>query len=247
MTTSNAIRPKDSETTTSPDPKVQEIVRSIQQAAGPQAAVTIFGSQARGDHRPDSDLDLLVDLQPDPSDPAARLNQWLVFLYQSPDLIDSLEAKYDLTIDNVLVESRRSLTEFWVVPMQDPSGYAMVNTDRPCNHPEQTYCGDCQVCSQHQELGVWPAINGQITACQDCWNAVATVSDQLTQATKCPNQPASEQQEPPGRAHVQNCVECYNRQPTFEELLKLAAQHRNLAGPRGLLGATSPFWIRFNL
>ena len=38
---------------------IKEIVRRIVEAAHPQKIV-LFGSRARGDHRPDSDIDLLV-------------------------------------------------------------------------------------------------------------------------------------------------------------------------------------------
>jgi|ERR1051325_1647111 predicted nucleotidyltransferase len=37
----------------------EEIVRRIVKAVGPEKIV-LFGSRARGDHRPDSDIDLLV-------------------------------------------------------------------------------------------------------------------------------------------------------------------------------------------
>ena len=38
---------------------IKEIVRRIVEAAHPQKIV-LFGSRARGDHRPDSDIDLLI-------------------------------------------------------------------------------------------------------------------------------------------------------------------------------------------
>ena len=38
---------------------IQEIVRRVVEAAHPEKIV-LFGSRARGDHRPDSDVDLLI-------------------------------------------------------------------------------------------------------------------------------------------------------------------------------------------
>lgn len=40
-------------------PLIGEIVRRVVAAASPQKVV-LFGSRARGDHRPDSDIDLLI-------------------------------------------------------------------------------------------------------------------------------------------------------------------------------------------
>ena len=37
----------------------QEIIRRVVEATGPEKII-LFGSRARGDHRPDSDIDLLV-------------------------------------------------------------------------------------------------------------------------------------------------------------------------------------------
>ena len=45
------------------DVDLERIVRIAQQVH-PQAQVVLFGSRARGDHRPDSDVDLLVTLSP---------------------------------------------------------------------------------------------------------------------------------------------------------------------------------------
>lgn len=38
---------------------IQEIIRSVVEATRPEKIV-LFGSRARGDHRPDSDIDLLI-------------------------------------------------------------------------------------------------------------------------------------------------------------------------------------------
>ena len=51
------------------EPPIQEIVRRIVERFRPQRIV-MFGSRARGDTRPDSDLDLMVEMETD--DPPAE-------------------------------------------------------------------------------------------------------------------------------------------------------------------------------
>ena len=43
---------------------LEEIVRRIREAASPEKII-LFGSAARGDARPDSDIDILVEFAPD--------------------------------------------------------------------------------------------------------------------------------------------------------------------------------------
>ena len=227
-----------------PDPKVQEIVHWIQFAAGPQAKVTVIGSRARGANRPDSDLDVMVDLYTG-ADKAAALDRWDQFNQQAPQLIEALEAQYGLTIDGMLVEGQRSLTEFYIVSMRDASAYGMVNTDLPCDHPDQLYCGNCHVCGRHQELSIWRTISGFVTVCRECWNVVETITDRLVQASACLRKP--DQAQAQAQSHAQTCSGCFELQPDFKELLEQTAQERNVAGPRSCIGSTSNFWIRFNL
>ena len=53
------------------DPVALEIARAAQKAAEP-AVVILFGSRARGDHRPNSDVDLLVVANDEQSRARAR-------------------------------------------------------------------------------------------------------------------------------------------------------------------------------
>ena len=53
------------------EPPIQEIIRRIVEAFRPRRIV-MFGSRARGDTRPDSDLDLMVEMETD-DPPAVRV------------------------------------------------------------------------------------------------------------------------------------------------------------------------------
>ena len=235
------------------DPRVPPIVERLQQAAGPQAAVTVIGSRARGTDRPDSDLNVMVNFHADPdetTDLAARLNQWLLFLHQAPDLIDSLERQYQIVIDGMLIESQDSLTDFNIVAMNDGQTRRKVHTDLDCGHPGQNRCGDCHACGEHRELGAWHTTDGFLAICRDCWEAVEQLSQRGRQGGRCTRAPLQDQD---GnrieqlRAHNQTCLDCYELQPRRAALLELTAQERNVPGPRRILGATGYYWLRYNL
>ena len=54
------------------EPPIEEVVRKIVEAFQPRRIV-MFGSRARGDTRPDSDLDLMVEMEtPDPPERRVR-------------------------------------------------------------------------------------------------------------------------------------------------------------------------------
>ena len=64
--------------TKSPDPLGLAVAREVQKAVAP-ATVILYGSRAAGDHRPDSDVDLMI-IAPDRSaagSAAADANRWL--------------------------------------------------------------------------------------------------------------------------------------------------------------------------
>jgi predicted nucleotidyltransferase len=76
--------------------KVKEAVRRIVEKADP-LQVIVFGSRARGDYRPDSDLDLAVILDVPEEEVDRRLSySVLAGLHMSVDLIVVSKAKYDL-------------------------------------------------------------------------------------------------------------------------------------------------------
>ncbi|MFN8556996.1 MAG: nucleotidyltransferase domain-containing protein [Dehalococcoidia bacterium] len=47
---------------------IEHVVRTIVERFDPERII-LFGSRARGDHRPDSDLDLFIELEVDPAVP----------------------------------------------------------------------------------------------------------------------------------------------------------------------------------
>ena len=67
---------------------MQEIVRRIVRQASPQRVI-LFGSRARGDARPESDLDLLV-VAKDPRPRAARASELYSVLSDIPIAMDIL-------------------------------------------------------------------------------------------------------------------------------------------------------------
>lgn len=76
--------------------KVDEAVRAIVAAADP-LKVILFGSRARGDQRPDSDVDLAVILDCPEVDVRNRLpNTVMRDIAMEVDLIVVSQAKYDL-------------------------------------------------------------------------------------------------------------------------------------------------------
>ena len=75
---------------------VREAVRRILAAAPPGSRVILFGSHARGQARPDSDIDLLV-VEPQVRDPIAemvRLDRALTPLRLPVDLLVSSEEQF---------------------------------------------------------------------------------------------------------------------------------------------------------
>ena len=78
------------------DEKVKEAVRRIIEVADP-TRIVLFGSRARGDHRPDSDLDLAVIIDASDDEVHRRLpNRVLRGLRMKVSLIVVSREKYDL-------------------------------------------------------------------------------------------------------------------------------------------------------
>ena len=235
------------------DPRVPEIVRRIQAAAGPQAKVTVIGSRARGADRPDSDLDIMVELNKatnDATDNANNDDPWLAFSKESPNLVAALENQYDIVIDGLLVENRMSLTEFSAFAMKENFQLSQISTDLDCNHPGQNRCGDCHVCGEHRQLNAWHTRTGYLAVCPNCWDAVDRVTSRGPQGSRCNRAPLQDQdgnQVEQARAHNQTCIDCYELQPSFTRLMEMAAQERNIPGPRSPLGRSGYYWLRYNI
>lgn len=89
-----------------PDPEGLAIAREIQKRAHP-AEIILGGSRAAGDHRPDSDVDLIAVA---PDEPAARRTEEI--------LRELLEGKHDVPVVNVHTITR---TEFYRLAPQGQS------------------------------------------------------------------------------------------------------------------------------
>ena len=70
------------------DLRALRIARKVQEAAGAQAAI-LFGSRARGDHRADSDVDILLITESKPSENALRQLQEVASLTQTLTIPES--------------------------------------------------------------------------------------------------------------------------------------------------------------
>jgi len=76
--------------------KVMEAVRRIVEAADP-LQILLFGSRARGDHRPDSDIDIAVVIDGTEEDARTRLPHTVLRgIHMEVSLIVVSKAKYDL-------------------------------------------------------------------------------------------------------------------------------------------------------
>ena len=53
------------------------------------AHAALFGSRARGDHRPDSDIDIMIEMRPD-----IRIG-----LFQYVDIVNAIEDMFPLRVD----------------------------------------------------------------------------------------------------------------------------------------------------
>ena len=77
-------------------PVLDDVVRRIAEQFSPDQII-LFGSRARGDERPDSDIDLLV-LFPEVANPnkrAAELHAWLADFPRPMDIVVSTSSRFE--------------------------------------------------------------------------------------------------------------------------------------------------------
>ena len=241
------------------DPRVQRVVATITEMAGRDAAITLFGSRARGTARPDSDLDLLVGLPaPDYStarDNAAReaiMQRYLKstgdVLQRSPGVVARLEEETGLTIDSYLVESQNSPTDFYVVPLRHGDGFGRIRTDVDCGHPAGDFCGDCHLRGEHREMHPLVEASGHVMLCGRCRTAYLHWAEPLREM-------AAEEEV----TQIWRFIDREDRLPWFmqgahrdcgppgtEQLLDTTARLLGLEGPRGRLGTSSAQVLRWD-
>jgi predicted nucleotidyltransferase len=87
-----------------PDPQALAIAREMQERLHP-AEVILLGSRAAGDHRPDSDVDLMAVL---PGKTAARAADETLRLL--------LEGRHEAPVVNVLTMTREEFRRRWPSP-----------------------------------------------------------------------------------------------------------------------------------
>ena len=246
------------EPATHEDPRVQRVAESIMRLAGPDATITLFGSRARGTARPDSDLDLLVEL-PAPDYSVARgdaereaiMQRYLErtgdILQRSPGVVAGLEEPTGLTLDAYLVESQHSPTSFDVVALRYGDGFGKIHTDVDCGHPREDFCGDCHLCGRHREMHPMVAGSGHVMLCGSCRTAHLQWAEPLREMA------ADE-----AVMQIWSFIDREGKLPWFmqgnhrncgpagmEQPLQATARLLGLDGPRGRLGTSSAQVLRW--
>ena len=253
MTTQQTAEPAVSE-----DPRVQQAMETITKLAGPDATITLFGSRARGTARPDSDLDLLVELPaPDysvASNDAERetimqryLKRTSKLLLQSPGVVAGLEEATGLTLDTYLVESQHSPTSFDVVSLRYGDGFGKIHTDVDCGHPMENFCGDCHLCSEHREMYPEVAGFGHVMLCRRCRTAYLHWAEPLREMKA--NEEATQiwrfMNEEGRLPWFMRTVHTDSGKPEMGQILQATAWLLGLDEPRGHLGASSAQILRW--
>ena len=217
------------------DQAVQAILSELWRQAGPTSRITLIGSRARGNHRPDSDIDVMIETLGD-QEAMAQLIQ------AGPELVRRLEANYGIRVDANLAKHRDTPTVFRIAKLDRPSDPGYIETDKPCPHPGQDRCGDCHACGQHRRLDPWRLPQGTETIlCIPCYDAASHQAAQWRRGDFC----SPTQREPQGNSvleilpHHQGCLNCFELQPQLEEFLQQTAEARGLPGPRNINGLMS--------
>jgi predicted nucleotidyltransferase len=113
--------------------KVDELVRRIVATADP-LQIIVFGSRARGDHRPDSDLDLAVILDA----PEAEAHKRSVYL-----ALDGLRMETDLVVVSKAKYDRHRPWLNSVFNYIDQEGIVIYDREHPqCACPDALHAGD---------------------------------------------------------------------------------------------------------
>ncbi len=114
-----------------PDQHAIEIAGAIQKGVAP-SIVILHGSRARGDYRPDSDLDLLIVLAPDTDQNASAGQAAATYMHSNPPILDLDAVSIPLKDFQRLRRAKQHIAgqaDHWGIYM---SGYIM---DFPCDCP----------------------------------------------------------------------------------------------------------------
>ena len=215
---------------------VLQVLENMRLNTGPTTRITVIGSRARGTHKQDSDLDLLIETEDE-----TELENWRD---HGKAKIDQLEQAHALVIDATLAIESTSSTQYLVRSIKTGE-YEKLQTDNDCGHAGQDRCADCHACGEHRQVEPWRFKNRQyILLCRTCHEETEQNSERWRRGMSCPyDRPQALRQLGP---HHQSCQDCIELQPGMRDVLQQTADSRGRSTPRAIVGRASSYWLNYN-